>query len=647
MHPSLDLRALQNLRQRFFSGEVLPSGTLRREIVQSWQRCRNHGLAADRPPAVELRSAAELRERCERSSLLRERARPELVSLHEQARETGSIVVLTDAEGLILEAIGSPDFLDRAARVALRPGAAWGESEAGTNAIGTALVEGRPVEVCGAEHWFAPHRILSCAAAPILDPFGRLAGVLDVSGDARLQHLHALGLVRMAVRQIEHRAFAEGLENATLLRLQRDPALLGTPAEAVLAFREGRLVAANPAGLKELGLDWSDLGRSRYDALFESAFASVRECGELLDRHGQRYWAKLQPPAGPSRPYAPARGATRPQSAPPAPPARMRSPSATELPPLLDDSTQRDITRAAAIVDAGLGLLIQGATGTGKEVFARAVHSRCHRRSGPFVAINCAALPESLIEAELFGYAEGAFTGARKQGNPGLLRQADGGVLFLDEIGDMPLALQARLLRVLQERCVQPLGGGVPVPVDFLLVCATHRDLEQAITVGGFRADLYYRINAYAVRLPTLCEHSQLRSLVERLWGQLPSPRPQLQNAALDALASCTWPGNYRQLVGCLRSLAVIAADKREVNLDDLPAWLRTAPASGAVTTPAAPGPTQPEMALQPTVACQDLRGHSRQWIEQVIDAHSGNLSRAAKALGVSRSTLYRKLAAP
>ncbi len=614
---------LAQARRAFFERGSAAAG-LPQTILRSWQRCRRLGLPEERTPAIEPVPEARLRQMRERNERLWRSARAELELLAADADASGSIVILTDDQGWILDATGHAQFLDKAGRVALRPGTCWNESEVGTNAIGTAIVERRPVEVRGSEHYRTPHGILTCMATPIHDPYGRLIGVLDISGDSRAQHLHALGLVRMAVENIEHRQFDEGLDGCELLRLHRDPAMLGSSREGVLAFRNGRLVAANQAGLTLAGIDRTDLGRVDYDVLFEDALTRLRSEGALRDRCGRVLHGRVDGDAP--------RGAivTRPVRTPAAPATAAR-PAAADG-PLFDATATVALERARRVIDADLPVLIVGETGTGKEVFARALHARCARAGKTFVAVNCAALPEGLIEAELFGYEEGAFTGARRQGSPGLLRQAQGGVLFLDEIGDMPLALQPRLLRVLQERELSPLGGGKPVKLDFALICATHCDLDAAVETGRFRADLYYRIADHRVRLAPLREAGDRGAIVDALWARM-AGRRTLAADARAALIAGAWPGNWRQLVACLRTLVALSDDGARIEQDDLPEHLRSAErALPAITMGGGVAPLE----LLEETAMRDA-----------LAACDGNVARAARLLGVNRSTLYRRLGAP
>ncbi|MDD3764028.1 MAG: sigma-54-dependent Fis family transcriptional regulator [Nevskiales bacterium] len=609
-------RSVLAARRRFFEDGRTPRGLVPDTILRSWMRCASQGLEAARGPRVEMLSAAELRRACERNERLRRLCRPELEALHADARDTGSVVILTDADGLVLDTVGDTEFAGRAAQVALRPGVAWGEASTGTNAIGTALVERRPMAVRGAEHFFVPHRILSCYAAPILDPQGQLAGALDLSGHAAISHVHALGMVRLAVDQIERRLFEDLSRDHDVVRVHRDPALLGTACEGILVFDDYRLVAANRHGLALFGLEWNDLGGIRYNELFSTSLAALRDGVKPVGLRGQRLHGRLDGGREHGRIVVPA-------------PRAVDSAATTGVPLILETAQKRRLGRAARMLDAGLPVLLQGETGVGKEVFARQLHAACTRAQGAFVAVNCAALPESLIESELFGYEDGAFTGARRKGAPGLLRQADGGVLFLDEIGDMPLPLQSRLLRVLQEQEVTPLGGGRAVPVDFAVICATHQALDAAVEEGRFRSDLYYRVAQYCVDLPALREHGDLSGLIDRIWRMLDAPAT-LSDAVMRRLAEHDWPGNYRELQAVLRTLRVIADDGTAPGLDDLPPqMLRRKPAPTHSTVSAADG---------------DLQAMTENAMLAALRACGGNVSAAARRLGISRSTLYRNL---
>ncbi|CAB3640305.1 MULTISPECIES: sigma-54-dependent Fis family transcriptional regulator [Achromobacter] len=611
---------LTQARQLFNQQGVVPGGLVAEPILRSWRRCADLGFDMRGKRRAEPMTAAELREARQRNEALRRLSEPAMSLLRREGGSDG-LVILSDAQGLVLDSDGDIDFAQRASRVALMPGAAWDEAAAGTNAIGTALVEGRSLVVHGAEHYFEPNRILTCAAVPITDSEGRMLGVLDLSSPAREVRPDVLALVRAAVDLIEHRLFDSAHEPCAVLRLHADRSALGTPGEALLAFEGDLLVGANRRAMQVLGLASTALGVYRYADLFEGVMEQAPDAaGRVHARGGAVYHARLRLPR--SRP-------------PVAPQPALRLPATPALPaPLVqrdaasfDAATLGALARAVHLSDAGVSILLQGETGAGKEVFARQLHARSRRAAGPFVAVNCAALPESLIESELFGYEDGAFTGARRQGSKGLLRQAHGGVLFLDEIGDMPLALQARLLRVLQSREVSPLGAARPVAVDFALVCATHRALAHDGPDAPVRPDLYFRIAEYTVTLAPLRARPDLRELLRTLWAAQGSG-PALPGGIEDALAQYAWPGNYRQMAAVLRTLHVLAGASGRVDEEMLPADIRGMPAA------------------QAAAGAASLQAMADDAIRAALAAHAGNVSAAARALGVHRSTLYRRAAA-
>ena len=306
----------------------------------------------------------------------------------------------------------------------------------------------------------------------------------------------------------------------------------------------------------------------------------------------------------------------------------------------VDPRTTDTLLLAARVAKTDATVLLTGESGVGKEVFARYIHDQSPRGpgkgGGPFVAINCAAIPENLIEAELFGYAPGAFTGAKREGSLGKLREANGGTLFLDEIGDMPLGMQTRLLRVLQERNVTPLGASKAIEVDFSLVCATHCKLQEAVDKGQFRSDLFYRINGLTVQLPALHERTDFQQLTDRLLtGLNPDRTVYLAPSLLSQMAKFAWPGNLRQLASVLRTASAMLDDD-EVCIDfaHLPDDMAEALAAHGARPAASRESREP----------QNLEELSRYAVRQALEACRGNISLAARTLGISRQTLYRKI---
>jgi transcriptional regulator of acetoin/glycerol metabolism len=619
--------ALRHARHQLLERGELPSGFAHPTVARSWQRCYRAGLApVGRLPEVPHLSACQLARAAELQREFIAHARPVMEYLHAQTRDSGSMVILADDRGVLLQALGDTDFLGRAERVALMPGASWHERYRGTNAIGTALAESSAVTIHAGEHYLERNGFLTCAAAPVTAPNGRLLGVLDISGDQRGRHPHTFGLVQAAAQMIENRLFETSHGASLRLRFHTLAEGIGTVAEGILALSEdGWLVGANRTGLAMLGLCSADLGATPVGRVFDLDLQRMFDWGRrsplqpmlVHGQRGSRYFVRVE--LG-HRPVAAAAIKAKPSGALAA----------------IDTGDERlatAIERVRKVMGKTIPLLLQGESGAGKEVFARAVHDSGPRAAAPFVAVNCAALPENLIESELFGYVPGAFTGARREGSPGRIREAQGGTLFLDEIGDMPLALQARLLRVLQEKQVTPLGGGKSIPVDFTLVCATHRNLKADMDSGRFRADLYYRINGMALALPALRERSDFSMLVTRLLDELSGRRDIALDASLAAaFAEYAWPGNLRQLANALRTACALLDDgETTVGWQHLPDDLKD--------ELSLPAPREVDVDLP-----DDLRALSNAAIQRAIGGTAGNMSEAARRLGVSRSTLYRRL---
>ncbi|MDD4881802.1 MAG: sigma-54-dependent Fis family transcriptional regulator, partial [Gallionellaceae bacterium] len=516
--------ALRHARRHLVECGEIPAGAPIDAVVsRSWDRSRVAGLApVGRLPEEVNLNAFQLARAIDRQQELIAHARPVMEYLYGQTRDSGNMVILADDRGVLLQALGDAAFLDRAERVALAPGASWHERHRGTNAIGTALAEAAPVVINGAEHYLERNGFLTCAAAPLATPDGRLLGVLDISGDQRHRHPHTFCLVRTAAQMIENRLFEA--RHSSNLRLRFHPLAegIGTLAEGVLALSDdGFILGANRAAMALLGLGASDLGTTLLERIFQLHMA------ELLDWGNRRSNEPLpvrrtgyRGGAGEDRFFVRVEAGRRALSV--AVPLAPATPADTLA--ALDTGCERvtaAIHKARKVLDKPIPVLLQGESGVGKEVFAKAMHDAGPRRGRPFVAVDCSALPENLIEAELFGYTPGAFTGARREGSPGRIREVKGGTLFLDEIGDMPLSMQTRLLRVLQERQVTPLGSGKAVAVDFALVCASHRNLKTEMDAGRFRADLYYRINGLMLKLPALRERKDFPHLLNRLLEEM------------------------------------------------------------------------------------------------------------------------------
>lgn len=613
-------------RKEFLSVGRVQQGAVAEAIERSWRRCLDNGMDAAAPVANEVLTTQELAYRCERNDLLLQHARPEMATLNEQIAHTRSMVILTDADGIILHSLGDDNFLDTAQKVALSQGSSWHEEHRGTNAIGTALVENAPITVQGAEHFIEHHHLLSCSAVPIYGASNELAGTLDVSNDYLLPQQHTLALVKMAAQMIENRLFRASYPYEFALHFHARPEFIGTLWEGIAVFNgDGHLAALNRSGQFQLELAGSARG-IHFDKLFDVQLGTLLARGTSAEQlifplrlaNGARLFARLEI----AQERAPAR--TEPV-------ARQKRTSAANFDMLNsgDPRVARAIAQVKMVLRQDIPILIEGETGVGKELFARAIHDASSRSSGPWVAVNCAALPEGLIESELFGYEEGAFTGARRRGSQGKIEQAHGGTLFLDEIGDMPLALQARLLRVLQERSVTPLGGGKAKPVEFSLVSATNQKLREKVESGEFRSDLYYRLNGLTVSLPPLRQRTDLQALLDMLLQIEHAEQAEFTPEVMELFRRHPWPGNIRQLHNVLRTALALANGEAISELHLTQDFLDDIARAGDEVA---------ESATLDDLAVEAIRAALR--------AHEGNVSAAARQLGISRNTLYRRMRA-
>ncbi|NIR58346.1 MAG: sigma-54-dependent Fis family transcriptional regulator [Gammaproteobacteria bacterium] len=607
-------------------------------IWRSWRRCLlDYHLdpATQREPRFVTRE--ELEERRQHLSSLMPIARVEMANLYQQVAGSGYAILLTDGEGVVLNYVGDPKFSATASQTGLSSGAVWSEEIQGTNGMGTCLVERQPVVVHHSQHFLACNTLLTCSAAPIFGPQGEPMAVLDASSESSLAQEHTKVLVKMSAQMIENRVFLSSFKDDYVLRFHSRPEFVTTLGEGVIAVSgEGCVLAANRNALFQLGLSSAaELHGKPIEEVFEISLTglmglAVRHPFQPLPvRHagdGRRFFAIVRGPSHEEhlwiQPAAPTRRGEKQEELP----CELRG---------LDFGDRRmgDIIRCAQqLVQRDIPLILYGETGSGKGVLAKALHQASHRADKPFVGVNCAAIPETLIESELFGYRPGAFTGASRHGSRGKIEQANGGTLFLDEIGDMPIALQARLLQVLEDREVIPLGGETPVKVDINVISATHRNLPDLIAQGRFREDLYYRLHGMSLVVPPLRERTDKRALTEHLVSEYAGDKGpvSVESAAMDLLERHHWPGNIRQLCNVLRA-TVALLERPTITPHDLPAEIR---AGREADSEGANG----ESTSDPLAAAE------REALLRELETKRWNVTLVADALKVSRNTLYRKM---
>ena len=682
-------------------------------VMRSWSRCLNdYRLHPDKPHQPTVIARVELEERRARRADVIDCARYEMTTLYQQLADVESAVVLTDTDGVIVHMVSSPEFAAEVGPLGLRAGGMWSETEAGTNGMGTCLAAASPVSVRREDHFFTQFTQLTCSAVPVFDPSGQICAVLDVSSRSGLMQQHLLVLLGMTARMIENRLIDQKFRSAHPLHFHSRPEFVYTLHEGKLAVGDdGRILAANRSALFQLGLQSMDeICSRRIEDVFQTSLADMLQRSASSSFHpvvtyranaALRFFAVARRPASEADTPVFASESAKPVIAPPTRaanrPAAVRlagagagaaaaagagaGAGAAVASTFEDPRLVAQLETARRVIARRTPVLLCGETGSGKEVFARAIHNASPHAAGEFVAINCASLPENLIESELFGYRAGAFTGAQRTGRRGKILQADGGTLFLDEIADMPLELQARLLRVLDERRVTPLGTEETHAVDFQLISASHSHLPARVREGRFREDLYYRLAGIELQLPALRERSDKRELIRAVLAAEGGLDSILSPDAERLLLEHPWPGNIRQLGHVLRSAAALADGDiitREhlpslaVNLQAAPAHQPAHPAfatpfgtpftttsagvdggppaaaDSAAATASAAAPDgahgdNADNAICP-VKLNPIQANERQVLLQMLEQHRWNVSNVAKALDVSRNTLYRKL---
>jgi transcriptional regulator of acetoin/glycerol metabolism len=633
-------------------------------IMRSWARCVNeYALDPGNVCVGNEASRRDLERRRETSSMLLSNAKSEMSSLFQQLANRDTVVVIADDSGIILDTVGDGTFARNVARAGMHPGGDWSESVSGTNGVGTCLVERRLVVVDRAEHFFPSLTSLSCTGAPIFDDLGKLVGVLDVTSESDLSKENFRILIGMSAQTIENRLFEAKHGDQCILHLHSRRELVHTFHEGLIAVNEdGVIVAVNQCALFQLGVatraeivgrNLLELFRSTLSELISRSDANAGQPVAIHSISGRSFFARVRVPGRPpGRIQVAAHWLNGVQ-----PEARLvRGDMAAESKAgrdFGDSGIERDFGRALRVYERGVYVLLAGETGSGKEVFAKALHEAGTRSHGPFIAVNCAAVPENLIESELFGYRGGAFTGASREGRKGRILAADKGTLLLDEIGDMPLPLQARLLRVLEEQEVTPLGGEASVKVDIKVICATHRDLREMVSDGSFRSDLYFRLAGFTVEIPPLRARERRADLIRAVLAEQ-APELSIEDAALARLENFGWPGNLRQLRNVLQALSAFC-EGNVIGMDDLPAEIRDAKNTGSDTgsrpTDATGHCALSEEARDPAAEQASAADNlsyldraEREALLRLLRRHRWNITKVANELGASRNTVYRKV---
>jgi len=648
--------------EQFIQTGKLEAGSLRPEIAQAWLRCREAGIDPFQGRSTRLLGGPELEKLLEKRKGLIDVARPFMGNLYQFVASSSFVVLLCDERGYILETAGDPEVIRNAPDLNFCRGALWTEGEIGNNGAGTSLLLRRPFQVSGGEHYCLKHHPWTCSGAPIFDEGDRLIGVLEMSGPVEATHQHTLGMVVAAAEAIRQQLRVQ-LKNRELKLLNRHLSnLFLTVSDGVVVVDAGGIIQqVNPVA--------EMIFKTKAAALVGLPFVQWVDKREPVNDllHTGRAFSDLELNVGTRSEFAACLASAKP--------VKDEQDGITSAVIFLNPihRINKLINRFSGahatftfddIIGSGQALgravqlgiqaassestvLLRGESGTGKEMFAQAIHNRSARRQGPFIAINCGAIPRELIGSELFGYVEGAFTGAHKRGRPGEFELAAGGTLFLDEIGDMPLEQQVSLLRVLQDKSITRIGGDKAMLVDVRIICATNKDLLLEIAKGNFRQDLYYRLNVISIKLPPLREQRDdipmlFRIFYERICGKLGVETSPVDPEVITRLQQYEWPGNMREFQNAVEKLVNLSG-QQPIEVASLPDEILARPERPAPQ----PVPARSGLSFREHRARikQTQAEQERQEILERMARHGGNLSLTARSMGLSRTSLYRKLA--
>lgn len=648
----------------FIRGEACDCSFMPPEILHSWERSRKAGVD---PLGIvnTILSSDLLNMKINNNMKLIEVARPYMEKLYSIIRGTDSYTLLSDKEGYILDYLGDQKIVASSqATTHLVPGACRQETVAGTNAIGTALYLRRPIQICGNEHYCKKHQIYTCSCAPILDRNGNLIGAVNVTVLKELAHPHTLGMVLSASDSIaKELELTEAMHNIERISAQRNSIIEHMPSGLFLLTKTNRVSQVNTHALNMFGLSYEQIiGQNLFDYLsIDEGESGVR----VFKKEQYNEEVSVRRLNSNSRPKTYRLSVHFVKDSQGTVTETLLRFNKTELIHKLVNTVggytahysfdniignsrpvKEMIHACKKAAEHSSNVLILGESGTGKELVAQAIHNAGPSSDGPFLAINCASIPNSLVESELFGYEKGAFTGADRNGRPGKFEMADGGTIFLDEIGDMPLDIQAALLRVIQTREVVRIGGKYPRPINLRIIAATNQDLQQQIENKTFRSDLYYRLNVFTIHTPSLRERGSedirlLSNYFLNTYNRDKLRQFQIAPEVFPILEAYRWPGNIRQLENVIERAVNLCDDENIITTANLPNEVLYNTDDTLDTIH--PIQSTETVSLSHTET-RDIRENEKNLICSALQETGGNMTKAARALGMNLRTLYRRL---
>lgn len=634
--------------EKFITNFEIEPYVIRPLVANSWHRCLR--TKVDPQAALcdlRLLSTNQIEKRVKRRKKLIDAAIPFMNHLYNFLQGSDSLVCLADDQGMILDVLRDPVIQYRTKHLCHEVGSEWSETIAGTNAIGTALFEKKPLQITASEHYCKVLHSFTGAAAPIFSPDKELLGVLCIMGLYHNLHPHTLGMVVASVQAIENQLVSQKASYELLIAYKKVTTAIETMSDGLIAIEaNNKITQLNAVGAKILQVNREDCIDRYVSDVFGPDFPLLEVLKTGTEMTDKEFY--IETPAGGTRFTSTARLVTDESGSITGMIATLREMDSVhklvnkivgaQASMCFDDIIGNDpqlhaiIKRAKKVARSSSTILLQGESGTGKEIFAQAIHNASGRSGGPYIVINCGAIPRELVESELFGYEDGAFTGAKRGGRPGKFELANGGTIFLDEIGDMPLDIQASLLRVLQERQITRIGGHRPTPINTRVIAATNKNLAREVEKGNFRLDLFYRLNVITFQLPSLRERPKdvaylVQYFVEKISRRLGQQAPTISPEFYSCLADYGWPGNVRELENVIeQALHMVEADI--LVPEHLPAHIYT------------PGEVPPKS----NGDADKLKNAEAEVIKSTLDAQDWNISKSANILGIGRNTLYRKI---
>ncbi|MBK5488113.1 sigma-54-dependent Fis family transcriptional regulator [Bacillus sp. TH17] len=600
--------------KKFVDEGVLDSNRINERISESWHRCKQANVNPHMNKGQKILSSDIFQDQKKKSEIFLDIAIPQIQNMRKTIDELQMMALLIDPDGYVLSLSGNQQTLKRAKHINFIEGVKWTEAAVGTNAIGTALQIEEAIMISGTEHYSVASHSWSCAASPIHNDDGKLIGVLDFSCPIEFSHPYMLGMVTSIAHAIERECSIRVHQNELHL-IHRFLDVIDSDEQVVICNHRDVIVSASKR-VRERVCNWS---RMKLEDLIHNGLKSKLEVPVYSNDRmiGKCIYLKENKQANLFSNFPFINGIT--------------------FPGVIGTSSvfQHTLEEIKLVSPTDASVYVCGETGVGKEYVARAIHENSPRKNGPFIAVNCGSLPKELMESELFGYAEGAFTGARRQGYKGKFEQADGGTIFLDEIGEVPPEMQVALLRVLQERTVTPIGSSKEVPVNIRIITATHKDLLRLVEEGEFRQDLYYRLHVYPLYVPSLIERKEdipyfIQHFCERKDWNVVFPK-----SICNQFSQHTWPGNIRELLNVLERIYILSQG-REICEKQISFLLQTMMGNQHQLELQAENKTEHTLNFREKI--------QRDSMIEALEKTNGNVSLAAKLLDVPRSTFYKRM---